>query len=441
MMRLPRLIGGFLMMAFAGAACTFPVGDGTLDGSPSALASIDSTPSPIVAGPGSAAAAMRELCVAPQPVGGSQPAEAGDVPAAIAEVEQQVQTVRGLVFEHPVAVTPLSQTQIDERLTRAFDKTYPAELYDRRTLAWRAMGVIAPDDDIREALLAFQTGQVVGFYNPQNGRLVYAGDTDLDLAERFTLAHELTHAVDDQHFDLSRLDEIAARCADEELLAALGAVEGSAQFFATAVVTRFPQGDLGVGAGAGGGGGSVAGVPAFIVALQLWPYTTGQAFMAALDERGGTQEQDRAVRELPASTEQVLHPERYPNDLPQGVDVPDLSNGLGHGWRNLDVMQVGEEFLREMLRLRLDQGTADAAAAGWDGGMYRAWSNGDRVAVVLSTVWDSPGDAGAFVEAMNEWFDAGETSGFALQGRDGEVRVGFATDATALDALRQAMAQ
>ena len=62
---------------------------------------------------------------------------------------------------------------------------------------------------LRDALLAFQTGQVVGFYNPANKQLVYIGDTDLDQTERFILAHELTHAIDDQHFGLRRLDAIA----------------------------------------------------------------------------------------------------------------------------------------------------------------------------------------------------------------------------------------
>ena len=103
------------------------------------------------------------------------------------------------------------------------------------------MGVIGPQADIRDALLAFQTGQVVGFYNPETGELVYIGDTQLDLNERFTLAHELTHAIDDQHFDLKRLDPVAARCQDERFEAALGAVEGSAQYFATQVIMRFPE--------------------------------------------------------------------------------------------------------------------------------------------------------------------------------------------------------
>ena len=153
-------------------------------------------------------------------------------------MEQQVEAVRGLRYTSPVAVTPLTQEQIDRRLTKNFDKTYPVDFYARRSQAWSTIGVIPAGASLRDALLAFQTGQVVGFYNPANGQLVYIGDTDLDQTERFILAHELTHAIDDQHFGLRRLDAIGARCDDEAFTAGLGAIEGSAQYFATQVLIR-----------------------------------------------------------------------------------------------------------------------------------------------------------------------------------------------------------
>ena len=184
---------------------------------------------------------------------------------------------------------------------------------------------------IRDALLAFQTGQVVGYYNPANGQLVYIGDTDLNQTERFILAHELTHALDDQHFGLKRLDSVGARCDDEAFMAGLGAIEGSAQYFATQVLMRFPS-DAPVGGG--GDDGSLDAVPPFITALQLWPYTAGMAFIQ-LSTAWEAREVDRALTTFPASTEQILHPERWPNDIPQPVDVPDLgrrSEPVGATW-------------------------------------------------------------------------------------------------------------
>ena len=287
--------------------------------------------------------------------------------------------------------------------------------------------MIPAGTSIRDALLAFQTGQVVGFYNPANGKLVYIGDTELSLTERFILAHELTHAIDDQHFGLGRIDPIAARCDDEAFAAALGAVEGSAQFFATQVIMRFPQEATGVGGG--GDDGSLEGVPEFIVNLELWPYTAGLAFIQRLQEEGGTERVNQALRTFPVSTEQIIHPERWPNDVPQPVDVPDLGPGLGAGWTDLDVMTVGELWIQLMLDLRLSGDQASAAAAGWDGGLYRAWADGSRTAVVLRTEWDSPGDASEFVAAMNEWATDSPEGSISVQAPNGTtVDVFFGSD-------------
>ncbi len=375
---------------------------------------------------------MRRLCVPPK-TGSTTPVRPGTTPPAIAHVEHEVETVRGLTYEHPVAVQPISPAQMDRKVAASFNDSYPAGFYARRTLAWRALGVIPAGADIRKALLAFQTGQVVGFYNPDNGQLVYIGNARLtDLAERFTLAHELTHAIDDQHFDLARIDRIAARCQDEQGQAALGAVEGSAQYFAAQVITRFPGGSVSSG---GQGGPSLSGVPPFIVGMELWPYTAGQAFITALDQRGGLAAVDRALRHWPVSTEQVIHPDRYPRDRPIPVNVPQLTTVLGHGWRDLDVMQVGEEFLDQMLQLRLSDAAASGATDGWGGGIYRAWTDGTHTAVVLATTWDSTGDATAFAQAMQDWLDAGGTPGKILSATGTHVTVGFSDDPAALGTL------
>jgi hypothetical protein len=354
--------------------------------------------------------AMRELCVAPTPTSTDDDGAPPDTPADVAEVQAQVEQVRGLAFEHPVAVQPVSAEEIAAKLEEAFDETYPKEYYDRRTVAWQTIGVIPRGVTIREALLAFQTGQVIGFYNPLDGELVYRADGDIGLFERLTLAHELTHAIDDQHFDLERIDPIAAACRDDAFLATLGAVEGSAQFFSTRLLFEFPPED-GDYSGLGDGGGAPEGVPPFMFDLQLWPYTAGQSFVTELEARGGIAEVDRALRTFPVTTEQVLHPDRYPSDRPTRVDVPDLASDLGPGWGDLDVMQVGEAWLQAMLALRLDDTTAEAASAGWDGGIYRAFTDGRDAVVMFATAWDTQADADAFAGALRGWLDAEGTPG------------------------------
>ena len=375
---------------------------------------------------------MKKLCVPPKATGAHR-ASPGPTPPEIATVEHQVEAVRGLTYVRPVAVDPITQSQMDAKLSRSFDASYPAAFFDRRSKAWQTIGVIPPGASLRAALLKFQTGQVVGFYDPDTGKLVYIGSTQLDLTQKFTLAHELTHAIDDQHFNLRRLNAFGRSCSDESEMAALGAVEGSAQYFAYQVLLRFPDN---LPPGDGGGGGSLDGVPPFLTALELWPYTAGQAFITALFARGGLPAVNQAIRHLPSSTEQVMHPGLYPNDTPQPVDVPDLGPKLGAGWHDLDVEQVGEEWLKEMLALRLDSDTAAGAAAGWDGGIYRAWSDGSRRAVVLKTVWDKPGDAADFASSARRWIAKGGGQAFVVQPDASTVEIGFASDAATLATLR-----
>jgi hypothetical protein len=427
-MRPARLAAAVTAAVLAGA-CTISVGDNpTHTAGPSKLSF---SPLPPASGPLSAAQAMRSLCPRVQPYRGGEPPQ-GPPPPEIAEVEHEVELVRGLEFLHRVAAEPVGQEEIDRRLADAFDQTYPVDFYARRTAAWRTIGVIPPEADIRSALNAFQQGQVVGFYNPQNGELVYIGDQSLDVTERFVLAHELTHALDDQHFDLKRLDRITTNCRDETLQAALGAVEGNAQFSAGQVLIRFPAGTAEL-QHLVGGVVAAGEIPEFIQELQGWPYTVGRAFIGEVSARGGTPLVDRALERFPVSTEQIIHPDRWPNDAPTAVDVPDLGAGLGEGWRDLDVMDVGEAWLQIMLALRLSDEEAAQAATGWDGGVYRAWTDGKNVGVGLRTVWDSKDDAQEFQAALSVWIGNRTAAVSAVHGV--QVDAVFATSSALLDRL------
>lgn len=146
---------------------------------------------------------------------------------------------------------------------------------------------------------------------------------------------------------------------------------------------------------------------------------------------------NKALTTFPLSTEQIIHPERWPNDVPQPVDIPNLGPPLGEGWKDLDVMTIGEVWLQLMLELRLDSGEASQAATGWDGGIYRAWTDGSHTAVVLRTVWDTSSDAQEFADAMTQWI--GNGTAFVRDPVGAQVDVGFASDNATLDALESAL--
>ncbi len=430
-----RRLAAFSVVLVLAVACTSSSTPGSdTERSSPPVPSRDPEPSAAPSGAGSAAAALDRLCDTPTPPQSEGGTRHDPVPPVVTAIEAVVEQVRGLTFKHPVPVQALTDAQINDRLKEILASSVSADQLHRRGLAWQTIGVIPHGTDLGEAVSSYFEGQVIGFYVPETGELVFVGSDQPSAVENITLAHELTHALDDQHFDLTRTDKYGINCRDELQMAALGAIEGSAQFYSISIAAELARrGELGEIGDIGSAGASTPGVPPFLMSLEQWPYNAGLIFISRRRSDGGEQAVNEVLRRLPVSTEQVIHPERYPNDIPQPLDVPDL---LGSGWSDLDVSEIGEAWFSIMLDLRLDGSRAADAAAGWDGGIYRAWSNGDRVAVMMVTVWDTRADATEFASAMRSWL--GDAAAFVDVADATHVSVGFASDADSLAALQAA---
>jgi hypothetical protein len=441
-----RLAAALIACCSLLATCTSGKGAGPSTGSATAEPSaISASVRPLALPPPtkgreSAGAVQARLCRRP-PLPNTKAARPAPVPKVIRRVEREVQTVRGLRYIHPVAVRPVTRAELVRGIDQSFDHSYPPRLYGRRGRAWQTMGVIPRNVNLRDALHTFLATQVTGYYDPTTGQLVFIGTPHPSPIQRLALAHELTHADDDQHFNLSRINGLENQCRDEEDMAALGAVEGSAQFFMFQVGRRFLSLGDALSLLFQGGAPPPAGVPPFIQTLLLWPYVDGVSFIAALDARGGLAAVNSAIRDFPVSTEQVIHPEAYPSDRPRPVEVPDLGPRLGRGWRDLDVMDVGEAWLDAMLSPAGVQGAASSAfpdpAAGWDGGQYRAWTDGRHVGVALESVWDSPADADAFAAKAARWLGSRDNAEVGESGST--VTMLFGSDRTVLRRLQHAV--
>jgi hypothetical protein len=417
-----RFVTTAVVVGLLAGACTGGSLRGLVTPSPSGNAG-HPTPPPSEANP---------LCRPAPPPTGPAPS-GGSFPPAIAQVAGQVEQVRQLTFERPVTPEPLSQQEMQQQLRESLDQQFPADLVAREGQTLTTIGALPPGTDLRQALVDYGTSQIIGFYNSETKRLVFEGGAQPSPFERFTLAHELTHALQDQHFDLNRLDRLNDTCQDERAEAFLSLAEGDAVetqlLWARANLTADQFTELQREANSFP---PPPPTPAFVEQSFLFPYPNGETFVEALLARGGEQAVDTAFRDPPVSTEQILHPDKYPGDVPQAVSIPDLSASLGQGWSLLDQEEVGEGWLRILLRLRLAHGDADDAAAGWDGGLLRAWSDGNQTAALIDTVWDSQRDAGEFAAAMRDWI--GQQPAEVHQ--DGtRVQVLFASDAPTLATL------
>jgi hypothetical protein len=361
------------------------------------------------------AAAPATRAPAGRPPATRAPAASATTPE-IRAVERAVAELRDLRFERRVPVTVESPTKLAKRLLGALAEETDEGRLRRQGRAMELLGELPPGTDLPRLLNRIQAESVLGFYlpgrPPRKGGLYVRSSRGLDPYAKIILAHELTHAVTDQRYDLTRADRLAAATAREDELAAYsGLVEGDAtltmQRYLAQRLTPAEQANAGLVAATERTPVRDA-APAAIRETMLFPYQEGLRFVSALYQRGGWAAVNRAYRDPPTSTEQLLHPERYlgDRDRPQPVAVPDLRARLGGGWRPGVELGFGEFDARLLLQGELAVATAERAAAGWDGGRVRTFQRGRSTALALRTVWDSSAEAAQFCGALRGWASA-----------------------------------
>ena len=315
--------------------------------------------------------------------------------AALKDIEAQVAVLRGLRPTEDVPLAHMDRDALRQFLLDGYNREYSAEERDADQRLYEALGLLQPDENLAELLVNLFTSQVAGLYDQETKTMYLVAAQANSPDDKVTFAHEYTHALQDQHFDLSALAPEDEDNADRSM-AIRGLIEGDAVL--TMVI--WAQDNLTFAEiqalGESEGEDELADTPPFLRDALLFPYTSGFLFVQTLYARGGYAALDEALRDPPASTEQVLHPEKYEaREAPREVRLPPLTPSLGAEWSELSSGVVGEFELRSLL----PPPEAESAAAGWGGDRVSVLSNGDDTALVLRTVWDTPADAAEFYDA------------------------------------------
>jgi hypothetical protein len=322
--------------------------------------------------------------------------------AVVARTMARVERIRGLEFERTVPVEVVSRAAYRNR-SNGPGTGDGNETFGRwNDQVWEALFLVGEDRSFESVFGDVLGESVLGFYSPAEDRIVIVSDDPTPRLDRATLAHELVHALQDQHHGFG-----PSASTQDRQLANDGLVEGDAT-----VVTRvYEQRCAGEWDciptprnGGGGGDGAPEALGVFVTIYQ--PYATGPGFVETLRDRGGWRAVDDAYRRFPESTEQVIHPERYPREAPVEVSVDDRTAG---GWERFDLEQttdtVGEASIYAMLKAngQLPEtplyGYDAEPSAGWGGDVVVPYRNGDRYGYVFRTTWDTERDARQFAEA------------------------------------------
>ena len=352
-----------------------------------------------------------EAAAAPAASASAPPSEprAPDAEAALQaklrEALAYVSEVRQLQAKAEVRGRLISRAQIARYMEQQLDEETPKDVLLATEAMLYGFGTVDASFDYRKSVIALMQAQLLGFYDPKQKTFFVGGDLSGDEADA-TLWHELVHALQDQHYDLSHLTTWQPDLGDGQAAAhALAEGDATSAMLDALMKPRggsaldLPEGLLRAESVLGAAASSA---PPILVRSLIAPYVDGLAFANALRRRGGFGAVDAAWRALPVSTEQVLHPEKYlAAEPPLLVALPGApAHAAALQERFHDVM--GEQTVRLLLEEWLPARTAAEAASGWGGDRLAVFSDEARQRWAVG--WHIRFDSSAAAEqAFSAW--------------------------------------
>lgn len=344
----------------------------------------------------------------------------------------------GLEIKHGVDIKVVNKKEVREYMIKYLEEENPDQRMEREAKAMELFGLLPEDLDVKALMIDMITEQAGAFYDPKTK--TYYAIIDLPpmlknpLAERTLAAHELVHALQDQHFDLdSKAKEIQDK--PDRVYAFRALIEGQATVAMSTIfgadLEKMP--DLATSTRASMK--MMANSPMFKVFnsaphyLREWlvsPYADGGSFVQNFLKAHPDAKIADMFERIPVSGEQVLHYEKWEeNDLPHTIDISEATALMPEGWTKFYSSNMGE--LDVLLLGQVTESLKDnaaAIAAGWDGIRYAVYEKDGEMILMGSSIWDSEKDAEEFGAALNEAFlNKYGKSNFALVTE--KDRVGF----------------
>ncbi|HYP19283.1 MAG TPA: hypothetical protein VEY08_04345 [Chloroflexia bacterium] len=343
----------------------------------------------------------------------------------IHDIEDKAAAIRGLQVKGDVPEIYITPQQLHDYFAAYVGVGYTIEEAQQdEMIAWLMRLIKQRDVDLKEKAVEVHTEGILGFYSPDTKQLFVLGEADnMDAQTRATLAHEFTHALQDQHFDLVHLVQQYSHDSDRRL-AMRALIEGDATmsdllytYYHEEIDYSRQEKESVATNNAQEQSENEQDLEGLYVGRTIYfPYIQGSQFVSELTRVGGYSTINQTFQDPPVSSEQIMHPEKYlqtPHDIPLNVAMPPLTDTLGSGWTFKRQDTSGEWELLMVLD-ETHASNSEEAAAGWGAAKYSFYTKGENDGLVfLHTRWDTPADADQFEAAMREGLDR--------YGKDGSV--------------------
>jgi hypothetical protein len=344
----------------------------------------------------------------------------------IDKIQTQVVEERGLQPKNQVPVVLLSSANLRTNVVNDFLSDYTDEDMADDVYELTAIGLLPSGFDLKALYINLLSEQIAGYYDNDVKEMFVVSDEGFTGPEHLTYAHEFTHVLQDQNYDIKnglKYEDDYCETHTEYCAAVQALIEGDAtlseftwyQNYATPsdqqqIVQYYNSLKSPV----------YDSAPEFLKMDFVFPYNQGLTFVQDIQNLGGWSAVDAVFANPPVTTEQILHPSLYPSDVPIQIDLPDLTSTLGAGWREVSRNVMGEWYTYLVLvagadqKTRLPDNDAQTAAAGWGGDAYLVLHNdsANTTLFVMKDIWDTADDAGQFSAALQRSLN----SRFGLQG-------------------------
>lgn len=334
-----------------------------------------------------------------------------ELDAVVTRAMARVEILREMEFDEPVPVEIESREAFRDR----FDDEGEADESPQRILTdltFEALFLVGEDRSGANAESSTTATTVIGFYSPGDDRIVLIAETATPQIRETVLAHELVHALQFRTFDMGYNGSTR-----EAWHARNAVVEGDARLVDYRYRLRCGEDWTCLSPDGGGGGGGGQAHPGISV-YQYFPYSDGPAFVQTIYQRGGWAAVNDLYANLPASTAQVIDPDKYGAPGPDPVRISDRSSD---DWERLDPVQsLGMPGITSMFFYTAyddfnETGVIDAStvlppgsgtldpvrydiqyADGWRGDRLRGYRKGSARAYVWRLEWTDASEAREF---------------------------------------------
>ncbi|MBI2681822.1 MAG: hypothetical protein HYX26_01135 [Acidobacteriales bacterium] len=361
-------------------------------------------------------------------------AEAEELFKSLDEILEFASNDTGLPIKEPVKKSMASRAQVESYLNERIADDPDAKRLERSEIVVKKLGLLPPDFELKSFLVKMYKEQVAGYYDGKR-KTAFLLDWISPEAQRPVMAHELTHALQDQAVGLEKwIDEARAAARkrgedsfdvefDEESSARGAVIEGQGvvvmldyimqpagrtvaqapfivDYFKKTMDTLEP-------------GSLAATAPLLIRDSALFPYREGLSFLSALLTAGGKERAFAgALKNPPTTTRNILTPESYlKSEILPPMHVPELKSALGKEWERYDIGSIGQYDVVLLAKQFKDESMEKEVSPAWRGGMYVAAQRKGvttpltkDIAIVMVTRWATAADAEKFAHFYERTF-------------------------------------